>query len=105
MDTLKGLVYIETCKGVDVFCLAVEDPNDSNKTRIFKGKERKANEERKFSKKRGGSWKFKAFRLIGKIENVEIVERSISQVIPNIPEDLYQQIPLSELKKLKEWTD
>lgn len=106
MDTLKSLLILETCNGRENWLLAVEDPKDSSKTRIFKCKERKAKETHiGTSNKRGGLWKFKAFRFRGEIENVKTNERSITQIWHDIPADCFKQIPISELKKLKEWTD
>ena len=106
MDTLEGLLYFETCKGIESWCLAVEDPKDKTKTKIFRCKGQEAGDpDRKFSKKRGGAWKFKAYKFNGKIEKVEICERSLHEIWNDLPEDGFRCFPLSELKKLDRWTD
>ena len=106
MDTLNSLLILETCNGKENWLLAVEDPKDSSKTRIFQCKEREAQcREVSNSHKKGGHWKFKAFRFKGEVEKVEIKERSITQIWHDIPKDCFRQISINELKKLKEWTD
>lgn len=109
MDFLKGLVYLETTKGEDSWCLAVEAPKDSSRTIIVKCKGRESCERlRKVSSnKKGGHWKFKAFRFNGNIEKMEVIERPLIKIIPDIPTNLYQYFPITELKKLEgwKWTD
>ena len=106
MDTLNSLLILETCNGKENWLLAVEDPKDLSKTRIFKCKEREARRREVFnSHKRGGLWKFRAFRFNGEVEKVETNERSITQIWPDIPKECFRQISINELKKLKEWTD
>ena len=103
MDTLKGILYLETCAGVENLCLAVEDPKDLSRSIIIKCKGREPRN-RDFSRKRG-VWKFKAFRFRDNVESLVEVEKPISCLIPDLPDSLYQQIQVNELKKLKEWTD
>ena len=106
MDTLTGLLYLETCKGIESWCLAVEDPQDHTKTRIIKCKGKKAgNTERNFSRKRGGMWKFKAYKFNGRIEKIEIVNRSLHGIWNDLPEDSFRQFQVTELRKLEGWTD
>ena len=106
MDTLKGLIYLETCDKIENWCVAVEDPRDSSKTRIIKCNDETWNGLEKInSNKRGGHWKFKAFRFNGNIKSIETIGRSLSQIWSDIPESCYNQIPLSELKKLDGWID
>lgn len=107
MDFLKGLVWEESCGGLETWCFAVEDPKNSSQSIVFKCKSKKiqGNILRGCSKKRSGMFKFKAFRFIGKIEKKEVIEKPILKIISDLSEDCYQDIPLTELKKLKEWTD
>ena len=106
MDTLEGLLYFETCKGIENWCLAVEDPKDKTKTKIFRCKDQEARDpDRKFSKKRGGAWKFKAYKFNGRIEKVETVNRPLRSIWNDLPENSFHCFPLSELKKLDRWTD
>lgn len=106
MDTLKGLLYFETCKGIENWCLAVEDPQDKARTKIFKCKGQEAgNPDRKFSKKRGGAWKFKAYKFNGRIEKIETVNRSLHSIWDNLPEDSFRQFQITELRKIEGWTD
>ena len=97
MDTLKGLIYLETANEKGIWYLAV----DSTRTRVFKGRERRRLEFTK-SNKRSGVWKFKAFRFNG---GAEVVERPITKIIPIVPESSFSQFPISELRKLKGWKD
>lgn len=105
MDTLKGLIYLETCGGIDTWCLAVEEPGNSEHTRIFKckGIVSVIKGERKISSKKAGHWRFKVFRFRD-IEKVETIEVPVTCLMGGI-DNLIQQFPISELKKLKEWTD
>ena len=106
MDTLTGLLYFETCKGIESWCLAVEDPKDHTKTRIFRCKGQEAGDpERKFSRKRGGAWKFKAYKFNGRIEKIETVNRSLHEIWDDLPEDSFRQFQVTELRKLEGWTD
>ena len=106
MDTLEGLLYLETCKGIENWCLAVEDPKDKTKTKIFRCKNQEAGDpDRKFSKKRGGAWKFKAYKFNGNIEKIETVNQSLRSIWNDLPENSFCCFPLSELKKLDRWTD
>ncbi len=114
MDTLKGFVYLETSnsgldRGKEAWCLAVEDPKNSMESIVVKCR---AKETRDFnynrktsSKKRGGYWKFRAFRFNGNIDKIETSKKPITKIIPNLPEFCYSQIPLSELRKLDGWID
>ena len=111
MDTLKGFVYLETSSmGLDkeeAWCLAVEDPKNSMGSIVVKcrAKETCNHNERARSNKRGGYWKFRAFRFNGNIDKIEASRKPITKIFPNLPESYYSQIPLSELKKLKRWID
>ena len=109
MDSLKGLIYLETAEGEDSWCLAVEVPKDSSRTIIIKCKGRESCERlRKVSSnKKGGHWKFKAFRFNGNIEKMEVIEIPLIEIMPGIPKDLYEYFPITELKKLEgwKWTD
>lgn len=103
MDTLKGIIYWETTAGIESLKLAVQDPNDPELSHILicKGKPER---ERRISNKRG-SWTFKAHKFRD-LETVEIRRKPIEKVFPDIPENLYIQIPITELKKLKlGWID
>ena len=94
MDTLEGLLYFETCKGIENWCLAVEDPKDKTKTKIFRCKDQEAGDpDRKFSKKRGGAWKFKAYKFNGKIEIVKTYERSLHEIWNYLPENSFRCFP------------
>ena len=105
MNTLEGLLYFETCKGIENRCLAVEDPKDKTKTKIFRCKGQEVGDtDRKFSKKRG-VWKLKAYKFNGKIEKVETVNQSLRSIWNDLPDDSFRCFPLSELKKLDRWTD
>jgi hypothetical protein len=104
MDFLKGLVWVESCGGLETWCFAVEDPKNSSQSIVFKCKSKEI-QERGYSKKRSGMFKFKAFRFIGKIEKKEVIKKPILKIISDLSEDCFQDIPLTELKKLKEWTD
>lgn len=109
MDFLKGLVWEESCGGLETWYFAVEDPKNSSQSIVFKCKSKEIQEEtilRGFSKKRSGMFnKFKAFRFIGKIEKKEVRKKPILKIFPDLSKDCFQDIPLTELKKLKEWTD
>ena len=107
MDFLKGLVWEESCGGLETWCFAVEDPKNSSQSIVFKCKSKEIQENilRGYSKKRSGMFKFKAFRFIGKIEKKEVIKKPILKIISDLSEDCFQDIPLTELKKLKEWTD
>jgi len=106
MDTLTGLLYLETCKEIENWCLAVEDPKDKTKTKIFRCKDQEAGDpDRKFSKKRGGMWKFKAYKFNGKIEKVETINQSLRSIWNYLPEDGFRQFQVTELRKLEGWTD
>ena len=106
MDTLKGIIWEESCKGIETWCLAVEDPNNSSHSIVFRcfPKEIRAGI-RGFSKKRCGMFKFRAFRFDGKIEKKEKLSKPVTRLMPDVPEECYHQIPITELKKLKEWID
>ena len=116
MDTLKGFVYLETSnsgldKREEAWCLAVENPKNSMESIVVKCRT-KTKETRNYSyhektssKKRGGHWRFKAFRFNGNIDKIEASKKPITKIIPNLPESCYSQIPLSELKKLNGWID
>jgi len=109
MDTLKGFVYLETSDRKEAWCLAVEDPKNSMESIVVKcrAKEIRGRNYEKInnSKKRGGHWKFKAFRFNGNIDKIEASKKPITKIILNLPESCYSQIPLSELKKLDGWID
>ena len=110
MDTLKGFVYLETIGGKESWNLAVEDPENLNYTRIIKckGKYKYRYTYRSttdFSHKRGGNFKFKAFRFMGKVEKIETREYPVTSIMKSLPENLYQQIPIIELRKLEGWID
>ena len=107
MDTLKGFVYQETVGGTKSWNLAVEDPKNKNHTRIVRCKKMKVSRSRSigYSHKRGGYYKFKAFRFNGMVEKVEILKNPVTSIMPSLPENLYSQIPIIELRKLKEWID
>jgi hypothetical protein len=113
MDTLRGFIYLETSSSridrKETWCLAVENPKNSMESIIIKCRAKKIYGsdyyEKTSSNKRGGHWKFKAFRFNGNIDKIEASEKPIIKIIPNLPESFYKQIPLSELRKLKEWTD
>jgi hypothetical protein len=107
METLKGLVYLETAHGEDTWCLAVEHP-DGERTRIIRCKSVKSVEREegtKTSHKRGGLWIFKAFRFKGKVDSIVTNPRPITEIWSHMPENVFQRIPVSELRKLKEWID
>jgi hypothetical protein len=108
MDTLKGIVYLETTstglRREDAWCLAVEDPGNSMESIVVKCRAKEtSNCETTKSNKRGGHWRFRAFRFNGNIDKIEAREKPITKIIPNLPESCYSQIPLSELKKLDGW--
>ena len=110
MDSLKGLIWLESMDGIEKWCLAVEDPENQNRTRVFRCFGEEARPEHingKSSNKKGGHWKFKAFRFNGNIEKMEVIERPLIKIIPDIPTNLYQYFPITELKKLEgwKWTD
>jgi len=116
MDTLKGFIYLETLSmGLDrreeAWCLAVENPKNSMESIVVRCRAKKTCGgdyyyfEKTNSKKRGGHWKFKAFRFNGNIEKIEASKKPVTKIIPSLPESCYSQIPLSELKKLDGWTD
>ena len=104
MDFLKGLVWEESCGGLETWCFAVEDPKNSSQSIVFKCKSKEI-QKRGYSKKRSGMFKFKAFRFIDKIEKKEVIKKPILKIISDLSEDCFQDIPLTELKKLKEWID
>ena len=101
MDTLRGLLYLETTNGEERLCAAVEDPKTKSLTHILVCKGKSAKEREGFSKKRG-TWKFRAYKFRD-LERVDNVEKGIERIIPNVPESLYIRIPISELKKLELW--
>lgn len=106
MDTLEGLLYLETCNGMETWHLAVEDPKNKDHTRVIECRSQRAGKsERRFGRKRGGYWKFKAFRFKGKIKTIKTLDRSLHDIWYNLSDDSFRQIPVSELKKLEEWTD
>lgn len=114
MDTLKGFVYLETLstglgKKEEAWCLVVENPKNSMESIVVKCRTKETRNynyyERTSSKKRGGHWKFKAFRFNGNIDKIEVSRKPITKIFPNLPESYYHQISLSELKKLNEWID
>ena len=106
MDTLEGLLYLETFNGMETWHLAVEDPKNKDHTRIIECVEEKVrNLDRKFGRKRSGHWKFKAFRFKGKIKTIKTLDRSLHDLWFGLSDDNFRQIPVSELKKLEEWTD
>ena len=100
MDTLKGIIYWETVGGMESLCAAIQDPKTPDLSHILKCKGRL----RRVCNKRN-QWKFKAHRFTD-LETEEEVEKRIEIVIPDLPDSLYSQIPISELKKLKlGWID
>lgn len=113
MDTLKGFVYLETLnsgiKREEAWCLAVEDPENSRESIIVKCRAKEICGdyfyEKTNSHKKGGHWRFKAFRFNGNIDKIEASKKPITKIIPDLPESCYSQISLSELKKLDGWID
>ena len=104
MDTLKGIIYWETTNGIESLCAAIQDPNNPSLSHILRCKGRPEPPMRRISNKKR-NWKFKAYRFMD-LEKEEEVEKTIERVIPDLPENLYSQIPISELKKLKlGWID
>lgn len=104
MDTLKGIVYWEIVNGVKSLCAAIQDPKTPGLSHILKCKGRHSKIRRVVCNKRN-QWKFKAYRFMD-LEEEEEVKRRVERVIPDLPDDLYIQIPITELKKLKlGWID
>ena len=103
MDTLKGIIYWETVGGIESLCAAIQDPKTPDLSHILKCKGRHSKIWRVCNKR--NQWKFKAHRFTD-LETEEEVEKRIERVIPDLPDSLYSQIPVSELKKLKlRWID
>ena len=114
MGTLKGFVYLETSnsgvgRGEEAWCLAVENPKNSMESIVVKCRAKETcnynYHEKTSSKKRGGHWRFKAFRFNGNIDKIEASKKPITKIIPDLPESCYSQIPLSELRRLDGWID
>ena len=114
MDTLKGVLYIETLstglyRREETWCLAVENPKNSMESIVVKCRAKEIREsdyhETINSKKRGGHWHFRAFRFNGNIDKIEASKKPVTKIIPDLPESCYSQIPLSELRRLDGWID
>jgi hypothetical protein len=104
MDTLKGIIYWETTAGIETLCAAIQDPNNPSLSHILRCKGKPEPPRRRICNKKG-NWKFKAHRFTD-LETEKEVEKRIERVIPDLPDNLYSQIPISELKKLKlGWID
>ena len=104
MDTLKGIIYWETTGGIEYFCAAIQDPNNPNLSHILRCKGRPAPRTPRLVGRKRGSWSFKAHRFMDSEE--EEVKKRIERIIPDLPDNLYIQIPITELKKLKlGWID
>jgi hypothetical protein len=104
MDTLKGIQYWETTAGIESLCAAIQDPNNPNLSHILRCKGKPEPPRRRICNKKG-NWKFKAYRFMD-LEKEEEVKKRIERVIPDLPDNLYIQIPITELKKLKlGWID
>ena len=113
MDTLKGFVYLETTSNLvdreERWCLAVEDPKNLMESIDVKCRAKKICDgdyyKKTNSKKKGGHWKFRAFRFNGNIDKIKVSKKPITKIISDLPESCYNQIPLTELKKLDGWID
>ena len=104
MDTLKGFIFWETTSGIESLCAAIQDPNNPNLSHILRCKGKPEPPMRRICNKRS-QWKFKAHRFMD-LEKEEEVNKRIERVIPNLPDDFYIQISITELKKLRlNWTD
>jgi len=104
MDFLKGIMYWETTDGIESFCAAIQDPNNPSFSHILRCKGKPEPPRRRISNKKG-NWKFKAYRFMN-LEREEEVKKRIERVFPDLPDNFYIQIPITELKKLKlGWID
>ena len=63
MDTLKGIIYWETTKGIESLCAAIQDPNNPILSHILRCKGKPEPPKRRICNKKG-NWKFKAYRFM-----------------------------------------